>query len=101
CPKHFAVNSQETHRMSIDELVDERAFRELYLEGFRIAIEEGAPRTIMTAYNRINGTFAHENTTLLKEILRGEWGFEGLAVSDWGGTHDRVPSIAAGGSLEM
>lgn len=101
CPKHFAVNSQETYRMSIDELVDERALRELYLEGFRIAVQEGRPRTIMSSYNRINGTFAHENTTLLKHVLREEWGFDGMVVSDWGGTHNRVPSLAAGGSLEM
>jgi len=101
CPKHFAVNSQETYRMSIDESVDERALRELYLEGFRIAVQEGRPRTIMSSYNKINGTFAHENADLLQQVLREEWGFDGMVVSDWGGTHNRVPSIVAGGSLEM
>src|SRR5699024_9194906 len=101
CPKHFAVNSQETYRMSIDESVDERALRELYLEGFRIAVEEGRPRSIMSSYNKINGTFAHENAHLLQHVLREEWGFDGMVVSDWGGTHNRVPSIVAGGSLEM
>src|SRR5699024_9926206 len=89
------------YRMSIDELVDERALRELYLEGFRIAVQEGRPRAIMSSYNKVNGTFAHENARLLKRVLRDEWGFEGMVVSDWGGTHNRVPSIAAGGSLEM
>lgn len=101
CPKHFAVNSQETHRMTIDELVDERALHELYLEGFRIAIRQGKPRVVMSAYNKINGTFAHENSFLLKEVLRRQWGFAGMVVSDWGGTHDRVASVRHGGSLEM
>lgn len=101
CAKHFAVNSQETHRMAIDEIVDERALHEIYLEGFRRAVQGGSPRAIMSSYNRINGTFAHENAFLLTEVLRRQWGFTGLVVSDWGGTLDRVASIRAGGSLEM
>ncbi|MDN5558331.1 MAG: glycoside hydrolase family 3 C-terminal domain-containing protein [Ruaniaceae bacterium] len=101
CPKHFAVNSQETRRMSVDEVVDERALREIYLEGFRIAIEEGLPHTLMTSYNKVNGTYANEHTHLLREILRGEWGFDGVVVSDWGGNNDRVAAVEAGSTLEM
>lgn len=101
CPKHFAVNSQETHRMSVDEIVDTRALHEIFLEGFRLAVTQGRPRTIMSSYNRVNGTFAHENDYLLTEVLRDRWGFDGMVVSDWGGCNDRVASIAAGGSLEM
>ena len=101
CPKHFAVNSQETHRMNVDEIVDTRALHELYLEGFRIAVTEGGARTVMSAYNQVNGTYAHEHEYLLTEVLRRRWGFDGMVVSDWGGTQDRVASLKAGGSLEM
>ncbi len=101
CPKHFAVNSQELRRMVIDEIVDERAFRELYLEGFRYALQEGKAKTIMTSYNRINGVFANENPHLLRDILYDEWGFEGLVVTDWGGNNDRVAALIAGSTLEM
>ncbi|BDZ65294.1 glycosyl hydrolase [Agromyces mangrovi Wang et al. 2018] len=99
--KHFAVNSQETHRMSIDEIVDERALHELYLEGFRIAITQGGAWTVMSSYNRVNGTYANEHVELLDEILRRRWGFDGLVVTDWGGNNDRVAGLRAGNALEM
>ncbi|SIO29149.1 glycoside hydrolase family 3 C-terminal domain-containing protein [Agromyces cerinus] len=99
--KHFAVNSQETHRMSIDEIVDVRALHEIYLEGFRIAITEGDVWTVMSAYNRVNGTYANENRHLLDEILRKTWGFDGLVVTDWGGNNDRVSGLLVGNALEM
>lgn len=101
CPKHFAVNSQETHRMNVDEIVDVRAMHEIYLEGFRRAVVEGAPLTIMSAYNKVNGTYAHEHEYLLTEVLRERWGFDGMVVSDWGGNNDRVAATRAGGTLEM
>ena len=101
CPKHFAVNSQEHLRMTIDEIVDERAFRELYLEGFRYAVQEGKPGTLMSSYNQINGEYANENLHLLKDILVDEWGFDGLVVTDWGGNNDRVSGLVAGNQLEM
>ncbi len=99
--KHFAVNSQETHRMSIDEIVDERALHELYLEGFRIAITQGDAWTVMSSYNKVNGTYANENRELLADILRARWGFGGLVVTDWGGNNDRVAGLVAGNALEM
>lgn len=74
CPKHFAVNSQEDHRMASDSVLDERTLREIYLTGFEIAVQEGKPKTIMSSYNKVNGTYANENEHLVKEILRGEWG---------------------------
>jgi len=101
CPKHFAVNSQEHLRMTIDEIVDERALRELYLEGFRYAVQDGKPSTIMSAYNRVNGEHANENHHLLKDILVDEWGFDGLIITDWGGNNDRVKGLVAGSHLEM
>ncbi|OAB43535.1 glycosyl hydrolase [Paenibacillus antarcticus] len=101
CPKHFAVNSQEHMRMTIDEIVDERSLREVYLEGFRRVVEKGQPKTIMTSYNKVNGTFANENNDLLQDILYGEWGFNGVVVTDWGGNNDRVEGLKAGNQLEM
>ena len=101
CPKHFAVNSQEDDRMVIDELVDERALREIYLEGFRYAIEEGGAKTIMTSYNRVNGVYANEHPHLLQDLLFGEWGYDGVVVSDWGGSNDRVSGLINGCHLEM
>ena len=100
-PKHFAVNSQEHMRMSIDEVVDERTLREIYLEGFRYVVKDSDPGTIMTAYNKVNGTYANENTHLMQDILYGEWGFKGVAVTDWGGNNDRVAGLKAGNQLEM
>lgn len=99
--KHFAVNNQEHLRMSIDAQVDERTMHELYLRGFEIAVKEGRPQAVMSAYNRVNGTYATENPLLLTEILRRDWGFEGLVVSDWGSVDDPIASIAAGMDLEM
>lgn len=101
CPKHFAVNSQESLRMSIDSVVDERTLREIYLTGFEIAVKEGRPKAIMASYNRINGTYAFENSHLLQDILRQEWGFDGFVVSDWGACNDPAAAIAAGGNLNM
>lgn len=101
CPKHFAVNSQETYRMSIDEVVDERALHEIYLEGFRIAIDEGKPWTLMTSYNKINGVHAHEHPELLGDILRDQWGYDGTLISDWGGNVDSAAALTAGANLEM
>ena len=99
--KHFAVNNQEHRRMSIDARVGERALREIYLRGFRIAVEEGEPQAVMSAYNKVNGTWASESPRLLTEILRGEWGFSGLVVSDWGAVDEPASAIAAGLDLEM
>ncbi|RLQ93046.1 glycosyl hydrolase [Planomicrobium sp. Y74] len=100
-PKHYAVNSQEHMRMTIDEVVDERALRELYLEAFRYVVEESKPKTIMSSYNKVNGEFANENTHLMNDILYGEWDFEGILVTDWGGNNDRVKGLIAGNQLEM
>jgi beta-glucosidase len=99
--KHFAVNNQETDRMRISADVSERALREVYLEVFRRAVTNGRPWTVMTSYNKINGVFAAENEWLLRDVLRGEWGFDGVIVSDWGGVTDRVASLRAGLDLNM
>ena len=101
CHKHFAVNSQELRRMASDSIVDERTMREIYLTGFEIVCRDAGPRVIMSSYNLVNGTHAHENRHLLTEILRDEWGFDGMVVSDWGGCTDAVGAVRAGGSLEM
>ena len=101
CPKHFAVNSQEDDRMVIDEIVDERALREIYLEGFRYAVTEGGAKTVMTSYNRVNGTYSNEHPRLLQDVLYGEWGFGGMVVTDWGGNNDRVEGLINGCCLEM
>lgn len=99
--KHFAVNSQETRRMLIDAVVDERALREIYLAAFEKAVKNSKPWTIMAAYNKLNGAYCTENTELLENILRDEWGYEGLVVTDWGACNDRVEGIKAGQDLEM
>ncbi len=101
CPKHFAANSQELRRMASDSVMDERTLREIYLTGFEIAVKEGHAKSIMSSYNRINGTYANENGHLLQEILRDEWGFDGFVVSDWGGSNDHVEGVRAGSHLEM
>ena len=101
CPKHFAVNSQETRRMASDSIVDERTLREIYLTGFEIAVKEGHPRSIMSSYNLVNGTYANENKHLLREILRGEWGFDGAVITDWGGSNDHALGVKNGSTLEM
>ncbi len=101
CLKHYAVNNQESHRFVVDAVVDERTMREIYLAGFEYAVEHAAPRTVMSSYNLINGTYATEHHRLIAEILRDEWGFDGLVMSDWGATNDRVAGIRAGMDLEM
>lgn len=99
--KHFAVNSQEYLRMTINEVVDERSFREIYLSAFEMAVKESKPKTVMCSYNKINGTYSSDNKHLLTEILRDEWGFDGLVVSDWNALNDRVKGVIAGMDLEM
>ncbi|MFW2512432.1 glycoside hydrolase family 3 C-terminal domain-containing protein [Demequina sp. SO4-13] len=101
CLKHFAANNQESDRMRIDTLVDERALREIYLTGFEIAVREAEPWTVMCAYNLINGEHAGESHKLLTEVLRDEWGFDGLVMTDWFATFDRPAGIRAGLDLEM
>ncbi len=99
--KHFAANSQEAFRMVVNEVVDERTLRETYLTAFEIAVKKAQPWTVMNSYNRINGVYASENEWLQEEVLRKEWGFEGLIVTDWGASVDRIPGLKAGTDLEM
>ncbi|WP_231686913.1 glycoside hydrolase family 3 C-terminal domain-containing protein [Bacillus sp. JCM 19034] len=101
CVKHFAANNQEERRMSIDTIVDERTLREIYLTAFEIAIKEGKTKTVMSSYNMVNGSYTNENIHLMQEILRDEWGFNGVVVTDWGGSNDRVAGLIAGNELEM
>ena len=99
--KHFAANNQETRRLSVSAEVDERAFREIYLSAFEYAVKEARPQTVMCSYNKIWGEYSSQNKRLLTDILRDEWGFEGLVVSDWGAVDDRPKGVAAGLDLEM
>src|SRR5688572_22472925 len=99
--KHFAVNSQETDRMRVSADIDERTLREIYLRAFQRVVTKSQPWTVMCAYNKVNGVYASEHHWLLTEVLRDEWGFEGLVVSDWGAVVDRVKSVAAGLDLTM
>ena len=99
--KHFAANSNEDFRFVGDSLVDERALREIYLRAFERVVREASPYTVMCAYNALNGTFCSDNRELLTGILRDEWGFDGVVVSDWGAMHDRMASITAGCELDM
>lgn len=101
CPKHFAVNSQELRRMAMNSVIDERTLREIYLEGFEIAVKEGGAKSIMSSYNEVNGVYANENKHLLKDILREEWGFDGIVITDWGASNDHALGVAAGSNLEM
>ncbi|MBQ6372413.1 MAG: glycoside hydrolase family 3 C-terminal domain-containing protein, partial [Oscillospiraceae bacterium] len=101
CPKHFAANSQEHLRMTVDSVVDERTLREIYLPAFETAVKEGGAKCVMSSYNRLNGIYSSENEHLLRDILYGNWGFSGMVVTDWGANNDRVAGVKAGCTLEM
>ncbi len=99
--KHFAANNQECRRMTINSVVDERALREIYLTAFEIAVKEAKPWTVMNAYNKLNGTYCAENKWLLTDVLRDEWGYNGVVVTDWGAENEIVDGIKAGKNIEM
>ena len=101
CLKHFAANNQETDRQRVSADIDERTLREIYLRNFQIAIREANPWSVMSAYNKINGVYASENRWLLTDLLRGEWDYDGVVVSDWGAVHDPVEAVEAGTDLRM
>ncbi len=99
--KHFAANNQETRRMTVDSVVDERTLREIYLAAFEPVVKEAQPWTVMNAYNRLNGEYCAEHKWLLNDVLREDWGFEGIVVTDWGANNDKVLGLKAGQDLEM
>ncbi len=101
CLKHFALNNQETNRGSVNVIADERTMREIYLKPFEDAIIEGGAKVVMPAYNKVNGYYCSENSHLLNDILRGEWGFNGFCVSDWGGTHSTMGAALGGLNVQM
>ncbi len=101
CVKHFACNSQELRRMTVDSVMDERTLREIYLTNFEIAVKEGQPKCVMSSYNLINGEYANENQHTCNDILRGEWKYNGIMVSDWGGANDHIKGLLANNELEM
>ena len=101
CPKHFAANSQELLRMASNSVVDERTLREIYLTSFEIAVKEGNAKSIMSSYNMVNGTYANENSHLITDILRGEWGFDGFVVTDWGADNIHTEGVRSGSNLVM
>ena len=101
CPKHFAVNSREYRRMAMNAVVDERTLREIYLTAFEIAVKEGGAKAIMSSYNEVNGTYANENEHLLVDILRKEWGFDGIVVTDWGASNDHTEGVKCQSNVEM
>ena len=99
--KHFAANNQETNRSTVNEHIPERALREIYFPGFKACVQEGGGKTVMSAYNAINGEYCAQNRWLLTDVLRGEWGFEGFVVSDWGAAYDQVKALKAGNDVDM
>lgn len=101
CIKHFALNNQETKRNTVNVIADERAMREIYFPAFKAAVQQGGAYTLMSAYNKVNGYWCSENNFLLNQVLKKEWGFKGLVVSDWGGTHTSVEAANAGLDIEM
>ncbi len=101
CIKHFCANNQEHRRLTVNAVIDERTLREIYLASFEKAVKEGKPWAVMAAYNKVNGEYCSENKYILSDVLRSEWGFEGIVISDWGAVNDRVKSLTAGLDLQM